>query len=110
MAMTILASRCADCRLCVELCPMSAIEPPSGVENRLTTAVDPTRCTECVGHFAWPRCVAYCRVGGIVKDLERVENRSSLLVKWQTLTGGLHYGQDLPYGLEPIEELGEPVA
>jgi ferredoxin len=110
MAMTILSGRCADCRLCVELCPVSAIEPPSRVEDRPTTTVDPARCTECVGHFAWPRCVAACRVGGIVKDLERVENRTSLLLKWQTLTGGLHFGQDLPYGLEPIEELGEPVA
>jgi ferredoxin len=110
MAMEILAGRCADCRLCIELCPVSAIQPPDRSRHRLTTEIDPERCTECVGHFAWPRCVAFCRVGGIVKNLDRIENRTSLVAKWNLLTGGLGYSQDSPYPLEPIQELGEPVA
>lgn len=110
MAMQILARRCADCRLCIELCPMAAILPPSRLEGRPGTEIDPRRCTECVGAFSWPRCVPFCRVGGIVQDLDRVEDRTTLLARWLALSGGLGYGQDLPVGLEPVEELGEPVA
>ncbi len=110
MAMEILPDRCDDCRLCVELCPVSAIQPPDPSRRRWTTQIDPERCTECVGHFAWPRCVAVCRVGGIVKNVERIETRTSLLQKWDLLTGGRGYCQDSPDPLEPIQDLGEPVA
>jgi len=110
MAMEILAVRCDDCRLCVELCPVSAIQPPDHRKQRLTTEIDPERCTECVGHYAWPRCVAFCPVGGIVRNLERIETRTALLEKWNVQTGGRGYGQDSPDSLEPIQELGEPVA
>lgn len=110
MAMQILADRCDDCRLCVELCPVSAIQPPDPARQRRTTAIDPNRCTECVGHFAWPRCIAFCGVGGIVTNLEQIETRTSLLQKWNVLTGGRSYCQDSPYPLEPIQEFGEPVA
>jgi len=110
MAMTILASRCADCNLCIDLCPTAAILPPRREGKQRSTAIDPERCTECVGHFAWPRCVSFCRVGGIVTDLASVENRTALLTRWQALTGGGTYCQEFAQGMDAVEELGEPVA
>lgn len=108
MAMMILPERCADCKLCAELCPVSAILPPSRREGRPATQIDPDRCTECVGHFAWPRCVTFCRIGGIVRDLDRPEDRPDLIAKWKAITGGSGFSYDFPDGLEPVEELGEP--
>jgi len=110
MALEILAGRCSDCRLCVELCPVGAIQAPDRSRPGGTTRIDPDRCTECVGDVAWPRCAAFCQAGGIVKNVERIETRTTLLEKWRALTGGRGYGQDFPDTLEPIQELGDPVA
>ena len=107
MAMRIQADRCAGCGLCSELCPMSAIRAPGPMRGLPACQVDPARCTECVGHFAWPRCASFCRLKAIQMDAEHFESRTTLLRKWRKLTGGAFYGQDLPYGLEPVEEVGE---
>src|SRR6185369_8414015 len=61
MALTILADPCAGCGVCGEVCPMSAIHRL----DRGTPEIDPARCTECVGHFASPRCASLCRLEAI---------------------------------------------
>jgi ferredoxin len=86
---------------------MGAIRPPTRTSGLPTYDVDPARCTECVGHFAWPRCASYCRLNAIQMDPEQFESRTTLLRKWRKLTGGMIYGQDMPYGLEPVEEVGD---
>ncbi|MBT8445790.1 MAG: YfhL family 4Fe-4S dicluster ferredoxin, partial [Gammaproteobacteria bacterium] len=46
----------------------------------------PERCTECVGHFDTPQCVAVCPVDCIPLDPDRVETREQLLEKYAALT------------------------
>jgi hypothetical protein len=46
-------------------------------------------------------------MNAIQPDPEHFESRTTLLRKWRQLTGGAAYGQDMPYGPEPIEEFGE---
>ncbi|MGH6820713.1 MAG: YfhL family 4Fe-4S dicluster ferredoxin, partial [Methylocella sp.] len=44
--------------------------------------IDPDRCTECVGHFDTPQCVAVCPVDCIFGDPKRVESRDTLYKKY----------------------------
>ena len=106
MAMTILAERCANCGLCAEVCPLSAIRRPTRENGLMAHEIDPERCTECVGHYAWPQCVAHCRLEAIVLDRERFESRTMLLRKWRRITGGKEYAQEAPSRPEPVEEFG----
>ena len=46
----------------------------------------PERCTECVGHFDAPQCVAVCPVDCIPTDPDRVETPEQLMEKYQALT------------------------
>jgi ferredoxin len=47
--------------------------------------IDPDRCTECVGHYDEPQCVAVCPVDCIPKDPERAESNEQLQLKYQKL-------------------------
>lgn len=87
MAMKIRASECTDCRRCCDVCPMDAAHP-----SRDATAcwIDPARCTECVGHYAAPRCFEICPARCVETDPDRLEDRETLLRRWHALelTGG----------------------
>ena len=56
--------------------------------------IDPTRCTECVGHFDEPQCVQVCPVACIPVNPEHVESRETLWQKYQRLTAQAR--QDAP--------------
>lgn len=47
--------------------------------------IDPDRCTECVGHFDEPQCVALCPVDCIPKDVAHEESTAALLEKYKRL-------------------------
>jgi NAD-dependent dihydropyrimidine dehydrogenase PreA subunit len=49
MAYKIKETTCTGCSACQNECPNNAI-------------VDPTKCTECVGFFEEPQCVAICPI------------------------------------------------
>lgn len=50
--------------------------------------IDPDRCTECVGHFDEPQCVALCPVDCIPKDPAHEESSVELQEKYRRLTAG----------------------
>jgi ferredoxin len=47
--------------------------------------IDPDRCTECVGHFDEPQCIAVCPVDCIISDPDNVENIEELKFKFEKL-------------------------
>jgi ferredoxin len=57
MPYKIVASQCTSCTACEAECPNEAISEKDG-----TFVIDPGKCTECVGHFDTPQCVAVCPI------------------------------------------------
>ncbi|WP_027527698.1 ferredoxin [Bradyrhizobium sp. Ec3.3] len=57
MPFKIIAAQCTSCSACEPECPNVAIAEKGG-----TFMIDPKKCTECVGHFDEPQCVAVCPV------------------------------------------------
>lgn len=71
---------CINCDVCEPVCPNNAIY--QGVE---IYEIDPQRCTECVGHFDAPQCVAVCPVNCIPLDPDCVESTEQLRAKFERL-------------------------
>ena len=76
----IITDECINCDVCEPECPNQAIS--QGPEIYV---IDPKRCTECVGHFDEPQCIAVCPVDCIPKDPAHVESRDQLLEKYRRL-------------------------
>ncbi|WP_183257929.1 4Fe-4S binding protein [Bradyrhizobium sp. CIR48] len=57
MPFKIIASQCTSCSACEPLCPNVAIS-----EKGASFVIEAAKCTECVGHFDDPQCVAACPV------------------------------------------------
>ncbi len=57
MAYKIISSSCTGCSACEPECPNQAIAEKNG-----TFLIKPEKCTECIGHFNEPQCVAACPV------------------------------------------------
>ncbi|PWK83112.1 YfhL family 4Fe-4S dicluster ferredoxin [Fulvimonas soli] len=71
---------CVNCDVCEPACPNKAIS--LGEEYYV---IDPALCTECVGHFDEPQCVAVCPVECIVPDPAHAESRTQLELKYRQL-------------------------
>jgi len=71
---------CIACDACREECPTEAIE-----ENDPIYIIDPDRCTECVGFYDEPQCIAVCPVDCIVLDPDNVESADELKFKYEQL-------------------------
>lgn len=76
-----ITSECINCDVCEPACPNQAIA--MGPRHYL---IDPTRCTECKGHFDEPQCVMLCPVDCIPKDPAHPENDAQLEAKYRRLT------------------------
>jgi len=72
---------CINCDVCEPECPNEAIF--QGIE---IYQIDPNLCTECVGHFDKPQCVAVCPVDCIPLDPEHPETQEQLHEKYRRLT------------------------
>ena len=72
---------CINCDVCEPECPNEAIF--QGIE---IYQIDPNLCTECVGHFDKPQCVAGCPVDCIPLDPEHPETQEQLQEKYRRLT------------------------
>jgi len=76
-----ITDECINCDVCEPACPNQAI-----FQGELIYEIDPMRCTECIGHFAEPQCVAICPVNCIPKDPKYVETHEQLMEKYRRLT------------------------
>ncbi len=79
----LIAEECTSCGACVEECPNEAIR-----EEYPIYVIAPDKCTECVGFYDEPQCVAVCPVECIVPDPAHAESREELLAKKERLHGG----------------------
>jgi len=76
-----ITDECINCDVCEPECPNDAIS--MGPEIYV---IDPNKCTECVGHFDEPQCVAICPVECIPLNPEWTESQDQLRAKYERLT------------------------
>jgi ferredoxin len=76
-----ITDECINCDVCEPQCPNNAIS--MGLE---IYEIDPSRCTECVGHFDEPQCQVVCPVECIIFDLDHPEDHDTLMAKYEQLT------------------------
>ncbi len=81
MALKII-DECINCDVCAPVCPNEAI-----YQGEMIFEIDPSLCTECVGHFDEAQCVAICPVDCIISDPAVPETKEALQVKYQQLQG-----------------------
>jgi ferredoxin len=79
----IITDECINCDVCEPVCPNKAIYQGPEIYQ-----IDPSRCTECVGHHDKPQCQQVCPVECIPVDIRRPETREQLYAKYLKLTEG----------------------
>ena len=77
-----ITDRCINCDVCEPECPNEAISLGEEIYQ-----IDPAKCTECVGHYDAPQCVAVCPVDCIPLNPMLVESHAQLQQKYVRLTG-----------------------
>ncbi len=75
-----ITDECINCDVCEPECPNDAISQGDTIYE-----IDPNKCTECVGHYDTPQCVVVCPVDCIPMNLEVVESKEQLQVKYEKL-------------------------
>ena len=78
----IITDECINCDVCELECPNEAISPGDEIYE-----IEPSKCTECVGHYDTPQCVEVCPVDCIPKDPDHEETEAQLMEKYKVLTG-----------------------
>lgn len=77
----LITEKCINCDMCEPECPNDAIS--MGFE---TYQIDPSRCTECVGHYDHSTCQSVCPINNvIILDPEHIETPEQLLEKFNHL-------------------------
>ncbi|MCU0868167.1 MAG: YfhL family 4Fe-4S dicluster ferredoxin [Burkholderiales bacterium] len=76
----IISDECINCDVCEPECPNDAISMGEHIY-----VITPSRCTECIGHFAQPQCVEVCPVDCISVDPAHVETPAQLELKYAGL-------------------------
>jgi ferredoxin len=77
----LITDECINCDVCEPVCPNTAI-----YQGEQVYEISPDNCTECVGHFSEPQCVAVCPVNCIIKNVDHAETEEQLMVKYKKLT------------------------
>jgi ferredoxin len=75
-----ITDECINCDVCEPVCPNQAI-----YQGEAIFEINPSLCTECVGHFNEPQCVAVCPVNCIPLNPEYVETKEQLMDKYKKL-------------------------
>ena len=73
---------CTACDACEPVCPNKAISAGQPIY-----AIDPMKCTECVGAEEEPQCRLACPADCIVQNPYFVESGDELLAKYGQLHG-----------------------
>jgi len=76
----LITDQCINCDVCEPACPNDAIYMGPEIYE-----INPSRCTECVGHFDEPQCQVVCPVSCIELNPDWVESREALGAKVQAL-------------------------
>ena len=76
----IITDECINCDVCEPECPNEAI-----YQGELIYEIDPSKCTECVGHFDTPQCCEVCPVDCIPINPDYQETRQALMKKYKQL-------------------------
>jgi Formate hydrogenlyase subunit 6/NADH:ubiquinone oxidoreductase 23 kD subunit (chain I) len=77
-----ITDECINCDVCEPECPNSAITQGDEIY-----VIDPSKCTECVGHYDTPQCVEVCPVDCIITDPAHTESKEQLQAKYEKLSG-----------------------
>lgn len=72
-----ITDECINCDVCEPECPNNAISQGEEIYE-----INPLLCTECVGHFDAPQCVAVCPVNCIPINPDVMESKEQLLNKY----------------------------
>lgn len=75
-----ITDECINCDVCEPECPNDAIS--QGAEIYV---IDPTLCTECVGHYDKPQCQQVCPINCIPFNPDYVESKQQLQLKYAAL-------------------------
>lgn len=75
-----ITDECINCDVCEPECPNAAIS--MGPEFYV---IEPSKCTECVGHFDTPQCREVCPVDCIPLNPDYAETRDQLFRKYEAL-------------------------
>lgn len=77
----IITDECINCDVCEPVCPNQAIYQGEEIYE-----INPSLCTECIGHFEEPQCQTVCPVDCIPLDANHYESTAQLMAKYQSLT------------------------
>lgn len=77
----IITEECINCDVCEPECPNDAIYMGDEIYE-----INPSLCTECVGHFGEPQCQIVCPVECIIPDPDHKEDQGMLMEKYHQLT------------------------
>ena len=77
----LITDECINCDVCEPECPNEAI-----FVGEWFYEINPSKCTECVGHFDEPQCRQVCPVDCIPINPDHIESREQLQQKYEMLT------------------------
>jgi len=83
----VINDECINCDVCEPECPNEAIYQGEEIYE-----IDPSKCTECVGHYDEPQCIEVCPVDCIFVDENNPESQETLVEKYEQLTGKTYAG------------------
>jgi ferredoxin len=76
----LITTACINCDMCLPECPNQAI-----YEGAKIYEIDPQRCTECIGFYESPTCIAVCPIDCIKPDPLHIESKDQLKIKFNSL-------------------------
>jgi ferredoxin len=80
----LITDECINCDVCEPECPNDAIYMGPEIYE-----IEPTKCTECVGHFDEPQCIQVCPVNCIPVNPVWIEDKETLWRKYRLLQAQL---------------------